>query len=157
MVLASRQVTTLAGTSYNQAHGIALDANGTYALVADTSSHVIRRVELTSMCRAGSFCPSGSSSATQSACNVAGYYCPAGSSSATQAVCNVAGFYCPANSSSATQTACNVAGYFCPAGSSSAAQGACSAGYYCPSGSFNARGGVDGHGTREVMNDGRGH
>jgi DNA-binding beta-propeller fold protein YncE len=137
--LATRSVSTLSGTlsgmpygklTFQYAHDVSIAPNGAFALVIQIYSSTVRYISMSSMCKAGFYCPYGSSKATQSLCN-AGFYCPAGSSSSNQSICN-AGFYCPAGSP--TQLRCS-AGSFCPPGSSVASPFNCSAGFYCPAGS----------------------
>lgn len=159
IVLSSARVTTFSGTGspsstdglgalalFNNPVALAVDSNWTFALVSDLGSHRIRLVALTSPCAAGFYCPSGSSSATQIACNASGFYCPAGSSSPTQAKCAV-GYFCASGGSSAMPAACNVSGFHCPSGSSSPTQMPCAAGFACPAGSFNTRGAADQQGA----------
>ena len=92
-------------------------------------------------CPAGFFCPIGSVSYVNNACNT-GEYCPAGSDdhhlcaagfycpNPTQQLACPAGSYCPQGSSAAIP--CPI-GSYCPAGVSAAI--ACAAGQYCPVGS----------------------
>ncbi len=111
------QVTTLAGTGAVSAvdgagiqttfagpHAISMDFNGTFALVADSGNHRIRRIALTSP-----------------PCSV-GFYCPAGSSSPTQASCG-AGQFCAAVTGLSAPTLC-APGYFCAGGSAFTVRGA---------------------------------
>ena len=122
IVLATAQVTTLAGTgdasavdgvgansAFNALHSINIDGSGTFALIADSANNRIRRIALSSP-----------------PCSV-GFYCPAGSSSPTQASCG--------------------AGTFCAAVTGLSAPTLCAPGFYCASGSaFTVRGAMDGQG-----------
>jgi DNA-binding beta-propeller fold protein YncE len=139
IVIATAQVSTVAGTgnksavdgigahaTFNDPCSISIDANGTFALVADLGIHSIRRIALASTpCTGGYYCPAGSSSPTANACP-AGFYCPAGSSSASQFSCAL-GFFCPSGSSA--QVPCPAMTFYCPAGASAPVSFACAAGY----------------------------
>jgi DNA-binding beta-propeller fold protein YncE len=119
IVIASAQVTTLAGTgaasavdgvgaeaTFSSPSEINIDISGSFALVADSGSNRIRRIALSSPpCSAGFYCPAGSSSPTQASCG-AGQFCGITGLSAPT-LCAL-GSYC---SSPLTQIAC-------PAGSS---------------------------------------
>ncbi len=117
IVIATGQVTTLAGTgaasavdglgeqaTFNNPFGISIDSSGTFALVADTGNHRIRRIALSSPpCSAGFYCPSGSSSPTQASCG--------------------AGTFCAAVTGLSAPTLC-APGYFCTSGSAFTVRGA---------------------------------
>ncbi len=115
--------------------GIAIDPTGSYAMIADSISGRIRRIELASPCFAGFYCPRGSSSPTPFACP-AGSFCPAGSSSAAGGGLCAAGVNCPAGSKSSAGAGPCDAGFYCPAGAQAPLP--CSAGYYCTAGSSSA-------------------
>ncbi len=132
IVIATRTVTTLAGTSslswvdgfgtnarFYTPCDLVADARGN-VIVVDQDNHRVRVMQPTVPCPAGVYCAPGAEAV---ACTP-GYYCAAG---ADRALCN-AGFFCPSGSSSATQVACPAGAFHCAAGASAPVSIACAAG-----------------------------
>jgi hypothetical protein len=147
IALASGNVTTLAGSTraltafadgvgtmalFSGLRGVAIAPDGTYALICDSGNRRVRRAVLASPCFGGYYCPSGSMSPTQAACQ-AGSFCPPGSASVTACP---SGGYCPGSARS-TPVQCD-AGSFCAMTGLSAVSGSCSPGYYCPPGASSS-------------------
>ncbi len=131
IVIATRMVTTLAGTSslswvdgfgtnarFNSPTGLVADTRGN-VIVLDHNNHRIRMLQPTVPCPAGVYCAPGAEAV---ACTP-GYYCAAG---ADRALCSQ-GFYCPSGSSA--QVACPAGAFHCPAGTTAPMSIACAAGY----------------------------
>ena len=163
MDLATRDVTTLAGTgaagsadgtgtlaSFNQPFGVAISADGAFAVIAEVLNYRVRRIALATRLVStlvGSVQgyvngPAGALALFAEPRGIALSYdakfalvADAGSQTLRRidltAPC-AAGHYCAAGSSSPTQALCTATGSFCPAGSSSALPGVCAAGAYCP-------------------------
>ena len=86
------------------------------------------------LCTAGYYCSAvGATSEVRAGPCAIGSYCPAGSSTATQMNCT-AGSFCNATGLSSAGGPC-LAGYWCGSGSTLAMQNGCPAGAYCPAGS----------------------
>jgi DNA-binding beta-propeller fold protein YncE len=104
---------------YSGPRGIAIDASGRFAFVADAGNGRVRMMQPVSMCPGGRYCVN----AIVAGFSTEGSYMSSGASAASDGVACPAGSFCYAGAST-------------PAGS-----GACMAGFFCSAGSANRNGG----------------
>jgi DNA-binding beta-propeller fold protein YncE len=112
---------------FSSPRGIAIDASGRFAYVADAGNGRVRMMQPVVMCPGGRYCVN----AIVAGFATEGSYMSSGASAASD------GVVCPAGS-------------FCYAGASTpAGSGACQAGFFCSAGSANRNGGqIDARGAR---------